>query len=147
MKSEKNNFSKNPEFIKSLFNSISRNYDKLNDIMSFGLQKRIKRDVIKKIQPFTSHFSHLTCLDLCTGTGDLAGMLKKKYPQSEVIGVDFSSKMLEIAKEKHSDIEFIEADCSSLPFKDKTFNLCVISFGLRNVENIENVLKEIYRVL
>lgn len=136
-------FTKDPNFIKDLFNSISKNYDKLNNLMSFGLHKRIKNDALKNLQlP-----SGAKILDLCTGTGDLAGMLKGKYPQSEVIGVDFSSKMLEIAKEKHLDVDFIEADCSLLPFENERFDLCVISFGLRNVENIDKVLKEIYRVL
>lgn len=139
-------FSKKPEFIKNLFNSISANYDKLNDIMSFGLHRKIKKNIINQCQ-LTSHVSRLTFLDLCTGTGDLAGLLKEKYPQSKITGVDFSANMLELAREKHSDIEFIEANCSQLPFEDESFDLCIISFGLRNVENIEKVLKEIYRVL
>ncbi len=170
-------FSKEPGFIKGLFNSISANYDKLNDIMSFGLHRRIKNDVIKQISsPFTVYRSPFTILDLCTGTGDLAAILKEKYPEAKVVGVDFSPQMLEIAKKKYSNInypplaggskslisgrgiettqntnepyiEFLEADCTNLPFEDESFDLCVISFGLRNIENMEKALQEIYRVL
>lgn len=137
------NFSKKPLFIKNLFNLISKDYDKLNDIMSFGLHKAIKKDSIKNLKLN----QNAKILDLCTGTGDLAGILKKQYPQAQITGVDFSEKMLEIAKEKHPNIEFKEADCSQLPFEDGPFDLCIISFGLRNTENIQKVLSEIYRVL
>ncbi len=65
----------------------------------------------------------------------------------KIIGVDFSDKMLEIARKKCSDIDFLEADCTQLPFEDKSFDLCTISFGLRNIENMEKALQEIYRVL
>lgn len=136
-------FSKEPPFIKSLFDSISNNYDKLNDIMSFGMHRKIKKEVIRDLKIN----SNSQILDLCTGTGDLAGLLKKEYPNTQVTGVDFSSNMLAIAREKYSNIKFLEADCAQLPFENESFNLCIISFGLRNVENIERVLKEIHRVL
>lgn len=141
-------FSKNPQFIMDLFNSISDNYDKLNDIMSFGLHKKIKKDVIKQTNNlFTISKSPLTFLDLCCGTGDLSGILKDTFPQSKVIGVDFSKNMLEIAQKKHPDIELIEADCTQLPFENQSFDLCIISFGLRNIEDMEKALSEIYRIL
>lgn len=164
-----NRYSKNPQNIKKLFNSISNHYDKLNDIMTFGFHRRIKEEIINRTKKFLlttltrstaptgshasslggslCHSSPLTILDLCTGTGDLAGILKKEYLNAQITGVDFSPEMLKVAKEKFSSIEFLEADCAQLPFEDENFDLCVISFGLRNVENIENVLKEIHRVL
>lgn len=151
-------FKKEPEFIKGLFNEISINYDKLNDIMSFGLHRRIKKDVIKKAggqedkrASFNSRSGILArqheILDLCTGTGDLVGILKEKHPKAKIIGVDFSPQMLDIARKKHPDINFIEADCTHLPLEDESFDLCTISFGLRNIEDMELALKEIYRVL
>lgn len=136
------NFSKNPEVIKTLFNSISHNYDKLNDIMTFGLHKRIKKDAIGGLKLN----SESQILDLCTGTGDLAGLLKGEYPEAQITGVDFSENMLNIATEKHPEIEFLEADCTQLQFENNKFDLCVISFGLRNIENIPKALTEIYRV-
>ena len=183
MRGEEYNFDKKPQFIKSLFNSISKDYDKLNNIMTFGLHKKIKKEVIAGfnldlnyvVGGETPTYDNNPCgrsgiparqlkiLDLCTGTGDLAGMLKEKFPNSHITGIDFSAEMLEIAREKYGksrlglppqqqnaslpDIEFLEADCSQLPFDDESFDLCVISFGLRNVENIQKVLNEIYRVL
>ena len=168
-------FSKEPEFIKDLFNSISENYDKLNDIMSFGLHKKIKRDVINQIENQFSIFHFpFSILDLCTGTGDLAAILKEKYPEAKIIGIDFSPQMLEIARQKHNsipsplvgegeflgedtslrnscegynNIDFLEADCTNLPFEDESFDLCTISFGLRNIEDMEKALQEIHRVL
>lgn len=136
-------FSKEPTFIKGLFNSISKSYDKLNDIMSLGLHKKIKRDAIAQI----GDYKPKTILDLCTGTGDLAGILKEKYPEAKVIGVDFSPQMLEIARQKHPQIEFLEADCTNLPFENESFDLCVISFGLRNIEDMGKAIAEIHRVL
>lgn len=146
MRGEKYNFEKKPPFIKSLFNSISKDYDRLNNIMTFGLHKKIKKGVIAEL----NSVQPLKILDLCTGTGDLAGMLKEKFPQAHITGVDFSPEMLNMARnkwKKYPDIEFLETDCSQLPFEDESFDLCVISFGLRNVENISKVLGEIYRVL
>lgn len=173
------NFSKNPEFIKSLFDNISKDYDKLNDIMSFGLHRRIKKDIVKLIytsplagegvnvlnssqessplageENFSARGTRArkigegySILDLCTGTGDIANLLKQKFPDAKLVGVDFSDKMLEIAKGKCKEIEFLQADCSHLPFEDESFDVCTISFGLRNVENIEKVSEEICRVL
>jgi len=146
-----NGYSKEPEFIKKLFNSISSDYDKLNDIMSFGLHRRIKRDVIKVVRgqesKRASFDQQFFCLDLCCGTGDLAGILKKEFPKAKIIGIDFSPEMLKIACKKHPDIEFIETDCTNLPFENESFDLCTISFGLRNIEDMDKALKEIYRVL
>lgn len=136
-------FLKNPEFIQSLFNGIAHNYDRLNDIMSFRQHRKVKKAALKGIElP-----SEAKVLDLCTGTGDIAGILKDFYPSVDIIGIDFSEKMLEIAKQKYPDINFIQADCSKLPFEDASFDLCVISFGLRNTEILTEVLKEIHRVL
>lgn len=126
-----------------MFNRIAKDYDKLNNLMSFGLHKKIKQDVLTGLNLTEG----MKVLDLCTGTGDLAGMLKKKYPQANVIGVDFSQNMLDIARDKHPEIEFIQADCTRLPFENKTFDACVISFGLRNIEEMEKAVEEIRRVL
>lgn len=164
-------FSKEPQVIKKLFDQISNNYDKLNNIITFGRHNIIKKDVINRLEFHSKHnrfhvvglenqtyfpnqsqalnTTHYEpkILDLCTGTGDLAGLLKQKYPQAKIIGVDFSQEMLNIAKIKHPEIEFLNADCTQLPFEDEQFDLCIISFGLRNVEDIKKVLGEIYRVL
>lgn len=135
--------SKTPQRIKKMFNQIANNYDKLNTIMTFGLHKYIKKDVINSLNINIG----AEILDLCTGTGDLAGILKQKYPQAKIVGVDFSDGMLERAKIKNPEIEFLNADGTKLPFQDEQFDLCIISFGLRNTEDIPKMLSEIYRIL
>lgn len=140
-------FSKNPVTIKEMFDSISKNYDMLNDIMSFGQHRKIKESIVNQVKSFSFDSSPRTFLDLCTGTGDLAGLLKQQFPDNKIVGIDFSEKMLEIARKKHPGIEFINADCTQLPFEDGQFDLCIISFGLRNIENMQQALKEIHRVL
>lgn len=136
-------FSKTPQFIQGLFNQISRDYDRLNDIMSFGNHLRIKKSSLRGLDLSEG----AKVLDLCTGTGDVAGILKDLYPTADIIGVDFSEKMLEIARAKHPSVDFRHGDVSELPFGDGEFDLCVISFGLRNTEDLCKVLREIHRVL
>lgn len=131
------------EFVRKLFDNISNNYDKLNNIMTFGLHNLIKKDVFENL----SIKEPKKILDLCTGTGDIAFILHKKYPTAEIVGMDFSQKMLEIAKKKHQSINFVQGNCMGLPFEGESFDACTISFGLRNVENIEKVVDEIHRVL
>jgi len=130
---------KNPEKIKQMFNDIAKSYDFNNNIISFGFHKYVKQLAINSFQ-FEGN-----CLDLCTGTGDIAEILYKKG--CNVTGLDFSKNMLEIARKKHPYIEFIEGDCTSLPFENNSFDAITISFGLRNIEDYNKALKEIYRVL
>lgn len=130
---------KNPIKIQEMFNKIARVYDFNNNIMSLGQHIRIKKQSVKFLN---AH--NVKVLDLCTGTGDIAGFIDKSC---KVIGVDFSDKMLEIARKKYPWINFIEGDCTNLPFEDNYFDVVTISFGLRNIENYDNALDEIYRVL
>ncbi len=129
---------KNPQKIKEMFNQIASKYDFNNNLISFGLHKYVKR---KAIESFKFEGK---CLDLCTGTGDIAYLLKDKC---EVTGLDFSKNMLDEARKKHPDINFTEGDCTELPFDDNSFDNVTISFGLRNIEDYEKALDEIYRVL
>lgn len=130
---------KSPQKIKEMFNQIAEKYDFNNNLISFGLHKLVKNFAIK------NHKFSGKCLDLCTGTGDIAYLLYKQ--NCEVIGLDFSENMLSIAKFKYPNIKFIEGDCTNLPFEDNSFDTVTISFGLRNIENYDKALDEIYRVL
>lgn len=131
---------KNPEHIKKMFDSIAENYDLINNIISFNIHKTAKKQAISDIDiPPNSNI-----LDLCTGTGDLAYFLSAK---GTVTGVDFSEKMLDIARKKVPNARFILADCTNLPFEDNSFDIITIGFGLRNIENPQIALKEISRVL
>lgn len=131
---------KSPEKIKKMFNDIANVYDFNNMVISFGLHKFIKHKIIKEI-----NFNGKV-LDLCTGTGDIAGLISKKY-RCNITGLDFSTEMLKIAESRYSNIKFIEGDCTDLPFENNSFDYIIISFGLRNIEDYNKALDEIYRVL
>jgi len=134
---------KRPETIQTMFNIISEKYDFMNNVISFGFQNFVKTDSIKmlNIKP------HENILDLCCGTGDLTKIIKNYYPTAFVTGVDFSDKMIEIAKNKVLNAKFIQADATNLPFPDNTFDAVTMGFGLRNIQNAEKAIEEIYRVL
>ena len=134
---------KAPKYIKDLFNQIAYKYDFMNNLMSFGTHKFIKRECIKMLNIQT----HCKVLDACCGTGDLANFAKTIQPLSEVTGADFSENMLAIAKNKFNNIKFIQTDITHLPFSDKEFDFVTMGFGLRNISNPEQALTEIYRIL
>ena len=138
------NLEKTPEKIQNLFNLIAPQYDQNNDIISLFMHRFVKKSVVEAI-PEVSENAKI--LDLCTGTGDIAALLKKRFPSADITGVDFSDAMLKIARRKHKTINFVNADCLKLPFEDNSFDLVTISFGLRNTVSFDKALSEISRVL
>lgn len=137
---------KNKASIQSLFDNISKNYDLINNIMSFGLHNIIKGLAVRNLPDSNPQ----KILDLCTGTGDIAIKLHKKYINAKIIGVDFSDKMIEIAEKKTENITNIniqKMDITNLNFEPESFDLCFISFGLRNLSDINQTLTDIKRVL
>ncbi len=130
--------------MKSMFNDIAKNYDFLNDVMTFFTQKSIKNSAINSLKP-----NHCKILDVCTGTGDIAIMLAKKFPNASITALDFSLEMLKIAKtkSKNLNINYISGSALDMPFSDNSFDLCTISFGLRNLPDITAAIQEIHRVL
>lgn len=137
---------KNKASIQNLFDNISEDYDLLNNIMSFGLHNLIKSIAVKNVPSKNPK----KILDLCTGTGDIAIKLHKKYKNAEIIGVDFSDKMIGVAKRKiknSKNITIKKMDITNLDFEPESFDLCFISFGLRNLEDIDKSLSDIKKVL
>lgn len=138
---------KNPETIKNLFNNLAKRYDFFNRVISLGMQTRVKKKSLKLLNIEDGS----NVLDICTGTGDLAFFINKINPNLNITGIDFSEKMLEIARAKQKDyqnnMKFFLADGRELPFEDDTFDIVTIGFGLRNIENYERVMSEIHRVL
>lgn len=134
---------KKPETIQTMFNMISERYDFINNIISFGTHNIIKKKCVKLLK-LNNNFN---VLDLCCGTGDLAQNIKKYYPNTNVVGVDFSEKMIEISKNKIRNVKFIKGDATNLPFPENTFDVVTMGFGLRNIQNAEKAIEEIYRVL
>jgi demethylmenaquinone methyltransferase/2-methoxy-6-polyprenyl-1,4-benzoquinol methylase len=131
-------------YIQNLFNSIAQKYDWMNDLMTFGLHRLWKAELIRELNLSSGD----KVLDLCCGTGDVALLAAKKFPQAEIFAVDFSEEMLKLARRKSdlSNLKFIQGDAMSLPFSNDTFKAVFISFGLRNVSDYELCLKEINRV-
>ena len=131
------------DIIKNLFDNLSNKYDFMNNIISFSTHKTIKEKAIKalNIKPNSK------VLDLCCGTGDLGAIIKEIEPTCDVVGVDFSSQMLEIARKKHPNITFWEADATNLSFEKNSFDYIVMGFGLRNIPQKNKVLENIYKIL
>lgn len=134
---------KTPASIRTMFNMIANKYDFVNNVMSFGTQNHVKNRAIKMldIKP------HDNVIDLCCGTGDLSGIIKKTSPHACITGIDFSEKMLSVAKEKYTDICFMQGDVTNLPYADNSFDFAVMGFGLRNILNAEKAVEEVYRIL
>ncbi|WP_034889605.1 bifunctional demethylmenaquinone methyltransferase/2-methoxy-6-polyprenyl-1,4-benzoquinol methylase UbiE [Gillisia sp. Hel_I_29] len=136
------------EQVEQMFDNISENYDGLNRVISFGIDVKWRKKVIKLVEATKPK----SALDIATGTGDLAISLAKTGA-TEIIGLDISEGMLsvgrkKIASEKLSDkIKMVQADSEALPFEDNSFDAITVAFGVRNFENLEKGLTEIYRVL
>ncbi|TNJ44656.1 bifunctional demethylmenaquinone methyltransferase/2-methoxy-6-polyprenyl-1,4-benzoquinol methylase UbiE [Tamlana fucoidanivorans] len=136
------------EQVTQMFDTISRDYDGLNRVISFGIDIKWRKKVVEMVKKTAPS----TILDIATGTGDLAINLAETQA-SKIIGLDISSGMLEIGKEKvknknlESKIDMVLGDSENMPFEDNTFDAITVAFGVRNFENLENGLKEIYRVL
>jgi demethylmenaquinone methyltransferase/2-methoxy-6-polyprenyl-1,4-benzoquinol methylase len=125
-----------------MFGSIAQRYDLANHVLSCGFDFYWR----KRVSDIAKAWSPRKILDLATGTGDLALVLQKKFPAAEVIGADFSPEMLEIAKRKGVR-ETVVADARRLPFDDATFDVVTIAFGLRNLPDWGEGLREMRRVL
>ena len=136
------------EQVTQMFDAISGNYDGLNRVISFGIDIKWRKKVVEIVKSKNPD----TILDIATGTGDLAINLAETNA-SKIIGLDISSGMLEIGKDKikkkhlDSKIEMVLGDSENMPFNDNTFDAITVAFGVRNFETLENGLKEIYRVL
>jgi len=136
------------EQVEQMFDRVSKNYDFLNRVLTFGIDINWRKKVVKAVA--RNKPKHL--LDIATGTGDFAIMLAKLNPD-KVIGLDISQGMLDIGIEKiknkklESLIDMVQGDSENMPFKDNTFDAITVGFGVRNFENLDIGLQEIYRVL
>lgn len=130
------------EPIRAMFNNIARSYDILNDLLSLGIHRLWKRQLINKML----EVKPATVLDCATGTGDIAIAIKQKNPSLKITGIDFSENMLNRARLKTTDIAWETQDVTKLPYDDATFDVSSISYGIRNVENMQLALKEMARV-
>lgn len=142
------NEGKNPDVIKEMFSKVAKRYDKANSILSFGVHHLWRKKLVK----LSGAASGQKVLDCATGTGDLAIEFKKTVGDAgSVIGTDFCADMLAYAPKKSEEqglnITFEVADVMNLPYRDNTFDIVSISFGIRNVANPIKALSEMSRVL
>jgi demethylmenaquinone methyltransferase/2-methoxy-6-polyprenyl-1,4-benzoquinol methylase len=123
-----------------MFDRIAPVYDAMNRTMTAGLDRRWRRITAEAVvRP-----GDIT-LDGCCGTGDLA--IACARAGGRVTGLDFSERMLERARRKAPELEWISGDLLSLPFEDATFDAATVGFGVRNVDDLERGLRELRRVL
>jgi len=136
--------------VQSLFNTIAPTYDRINHLLSFGLDRRWWN---RTARTFSSILKDpgAKVLDICCGTGDLtAALLALRLPKSEpVTGLDFSPEMLNRARTKYASANaiWVEGDAMHLPYLDNTLDLVTSAFGFRNLSNYADALTEIHRVL
>jgi demethylmenaquinone methyltransferase / 2-methoxy-6-polyprenyl-1,4-benzoquinol methylase len=124
-----------------MFDRIAPVYDAMNRVMTVGLDGRWREATIRE----TVHAGDRV-LDACCGTGDLA-ISAHRAGAGEIVGVDFSERMLERARRKAPELEWIQADVLALPLQDVSFDAAVVGFGVRNVEDLEAAIRELRRVL
>ena len=135
--------------VREMFSGIARRYDLLNHVLSINIDKRWRRSVREKLVDVLAD-TNAVVLDVACGTGDLSLELKK-HARASVIGSDFCHPMLSIARDKTAEADialpYVEGDAMNLPFPDATFDAVTIAFGLRNLSNFADGLKELNRIL
>jgi demethylmenaquinone methyltransferase/2-methoxy-6-polyprenyl-1,4-benzoquinol methylase len=131
-----------------MFDNISGNYDGMNRLISFGIDIKWRKKVLKTVADHNPG----NILDIATGTGDLAILLTGTNA-GKITGIDISPGMLEVGRKKierrnlSGKIEMVLADSENMPYIDNTFDAITVAFGIRNFENLEKGLTEILRVL
>jgi demethylmenaquinone methyltransferase / 2-methoxy-6-polyprenyl-1,4-benzoquinol methylase len=128
-----------PGEVRTMFDRIAPVYDAMNRAMTVGLDRRWRRLTAQSVVRPGARV-----LDACCGTGDLA--LADRAAGGDVLGVDFSGRMLERARRKAPDVEWVQADATALPFEDETFDAVTVGFGIRNLPDLEAGLRELARV-
>jgi demethylmenaquinone methyltransferase/2-methoxy-6-polyprenyl-1,4-benzoquinol methylase len=133
--------------VRKMFGEIAPRYDFLNHVLSLNIDKYWRRKTVRRAPPL----GDAPLLDLCTGTGDLA-LAYARRTQAAIVAADFCPEMLTIGRQKAAQaglaeqITFVEADAQRLPFPDNHFQIVAVAFGLRNVTDTEQGLREMVRV-
>ncbi len=143
----KNTIQDKSKLVNSVFSKVYQKYDIMNDIMSFGAHRVWKKKLINWMNPQINN----TLIDVASGTGDIAKLFSKKINNSaDVTCVEPNNEMYFKGKENlkiFENIKWYKSAAEKLPFNDDTFDFYSISFGIRNVSNINLTLQEAYRVL
>lgn len=136
-----------------MFDEISPRYDFLNHFLSFGIDHRWRKRVVREIRnQFGDRMPSLKILDVATGTGDLAIAVASLHP-GHIDGIDIAPSMMEIGKRKilskglASIISFSEGEAERIPFKENAYDVVMVAFGVRNFEHLKDGLQEMKRVM
>jgi demethylmenaquinone methyltransferase/2-methoxy-6-polyprenyl-1,4-benzoquinol methylase len=135
--------------VAEMFDSIAGGYDQLNRFLSARIDVQWRKKAIRKLRPYKPGY----ILDVATGTADMAIMACKMLNPVKVTGIDISKNMLEIGLKKiekeglTNKIQLQQGDSETINFAENTFDAVMVAFGVRNFENLQNGLAEIYRVL
>ncbi len=134
--------------VRQMFTRLAERYDLVNDVMSFGLHRKWKREAVRLA--LDGRGDRARVLDLCCGTGDMC-FYAAEFGAARVVGADFTLPMLGVAK-RRARVErghpgFVAADALRLPFSDGVFDAITVGYGLRNVADLEVALREMRRVL
>jgi demethylmenaquinone methyltransferase/2-methoxy-6-polyprenyl-1,4-benzoquinol methylase len=135
------------KLVNSVFSKVYKNYDLMNDLMSLGIHRLWKKNLINWMKPQAGN----QIIDVAAGTGDLAKMISIKNDNNNIFScVEPNEEMFETGKKKlksFSNIKWYLNSAEKLPFKENSFDFYTISYGIRNVTDINKCLKEAYRVL
>jgi demethylmenaquinone methyltransferase/2-methoxy-6-polyprenyl-1,4-benzoquinol methylase len=130
-----------PDAVRTMFDRIAPVYDAMNHAMTAGLDRRWRKETARAVVSAGDRV-----LDACCGTGDLA-LADLHAGGARVTGLDFSERMLERARAKSSEVEWVQGDALALPFADGSFDGATVGFGVRNLDDLEAGLRELRRVL
>ncbi|MFL2722655.1 MAG: class I SAM-dependent methyltransferase [Gammaproteobacteria bacterium] len=137
------------KFVGDVFTSVAKNYDVMNDAMSFGMHRLWKKILVELASIGEEDF----ILDIASGTGDISKLISKEYPNTNIFMSDINYEMLDEGRNRAIDesfsrnCHFCQLSGEELPFKDNTFDVITVGFGLRNFTNKERGLKEMKRCL
>lgn len=135
--------------VEKMFDNIAPAYDRLNHALSWNIDKRWRRKAIQWLKPFRPQ----RMMDVATGTGDFAIQAYRMLQPEELIGTDISEGMMNVGREKvkaeglERHISFAKEDCTALSFPSRCFDAITVAFGVRNFEDLDKGLREMYRVL
>lgn len=138
------------EQVEYMFDNIAPTYDKLNHILSFNIDRIWRRRVMRIVRRSHAH----KIMDVATGTGDLAIAMAKRVDRTQILGIDLSEEMLQVARKKiekqglEERIIVEKGDAENLSMvSTESIDAATVAFGVRNFENLERGLSEIYRTL
>ena len=139
------------EHVHGVFQSVAEQYDAANNRISLGMHHMWKRKLVDAALSAVEADGEVgKVLDVCCGTGDITERIATAHPDCMVVGLDFSSEMLKVARQRTEGLEnvmLVEGNAMELPFEDDYFDSAVISFGLRNTPDYVQVLSEMARVV